>query len=121
MPISRNGTLQQYAGRLHRLHHNKRFVHAYDYVDHYVPMLARMYERRLKGHSTIEYVVEREASRRPMRLKLYRGRNEVRLLGYSSTACHFFCNYLFALRCETRRQPESDSVYSAATWAVTRL
>ena len=61
MPISRNGTLQQYAGRLHRLHHNKRFVHAYDYVDHYVPMLARMYERRLKGYSTIGYVVEQEA------------------------------------------------------------
>ena len=51
MPISWKGTLQQYVGRLHRLHDNKRFVQVYDYVDDYVLMLARMYERRLKGYS----------------------------------------------------------------------
>jgi superfamily II DNA or RNA helicase len=62
MPISWKGTLQQYVGRLHRLHDNKRFVQVYDYVDHYVPMLARMYERRLKGYSTIGYVIEQETS-----------------------------------------------------------
>jgi superfamily II DNA or RNA helicase len=62
MPISWKGTLQQYVGRLHRLHDNKRFVQVYDYVDNYVPMLARMYERRLKGYSTIGYVIEQEAS-----------------------------------------------------------
>jgi superfamily II DNA or RNA helicase len=44
MPISWKRILQQYAGRLHRLHDNKRFVQVYDYVDNYVPMLARMYE-----------------------------------------------------------------------------
>ena len=43
MPISWKGTLQQYVGRLHRLHDNKRFVQVYDYVDNYVLMLARMY------------------------------------------------------------------------------
>jgi len=62
MPISWKGTLQQYVGRLHRLHDNKRFVQVYDYVDNYVLMLARMYERRLKGYSTIGYVVEQAAS-----------------------------------------------------------
>jgi len=61
MPISWKGTLQQYVGRLHRLHDNKRFVQVYDYVDNYVPMLARMYERRLKGYSTIGYVIEHES------------------------------------------------------------
>jgi superfamily II DNA or RNA helicase len=61
MPISWKGTLQQYVGRLHRLHDNKRIVQVYDYVDHCVPMLARMYERRLKGYSTIGYVIEAEA------------------------------------------------------------
>jgi hypothetical protein len=30
-------------------------------VDHYVPMLARMYERRPKGYGTIGYVIEQEA------------------------------------------------------------
>src|SRR6202166_4092182 len=62
MPISWQGTLQQYVGRLHRLHDNKRFVQVYDYVDNYVLMLARMYERRLKGYSTIGYVIEQETS-----------------------------------------------------------
>jgi superfamily II DNA or RNA helicase len=62
MPISWKGTLQQYVGRLHRLHDNKRFVQVYDYVDNYVLMLARMYERRLKGYSTIGYIVEQETS-----------------------------------------------------------
>ena len=61
MPISWKGTLQQYVGRLHRLHDNKRFVQVYDYVDNYVRMLARMYERRLKGYAAIGYVIEQEA------------------------------------------------------------
>ena len=60
MPISWKGTLQQYVGRLHRLHDNKRFVQVYDYVDNYVLMLARMYERRLKGYAAIGYVIDAE-------------------------------------------------------------
>ena len=62
MPISWKGTLQQYVGRLHRLHDNKRFVQVYDYVDGYVLMLARMYERRLKGYAAIGYVIEQETN-----------------------------------------------------------
>ncbi len=62
MPISWKGTLQQYVGRLHRLHDNKRFVQVYDYVDSYVPMLARMYGRRTKGYGAIGYVIEQETS-----------------------------------------------------------
>ena len=63
MPISWKGTLQQYVGRLHRLHDNKHVVQVYDYVDDGVPMLARMFERRLKGYSAIGYRVERSGSR----------------------------------------------------------
>ncbi|MBV9268090.1 MAG: DEAD/DEAH box helicase, partial [Acidobacteriaceae bacterium] len=58
MPISWKGTLQQYVGRLHRLHDGKRVVQVYDYVDPNVPMLARMYERRLKGYDMIGYAIE---------------------------------------------------------------
>lgn len=57
MPISWRGTLQQYAGRLHRLHDNKRVVQIYDYVDARVPMLVRMFEKRLKGYERIGYRV----------------------------------------------------------------
>jgi hypothetical protein len=55
MPISWKGTLQQYVGRLHRLHDAKRIVRVYDYVDSNVLMLARMFARRLKGYSSIGY------------------------------------------------------------------
>lgn len=57
MPISWKGTLQQYVGRLHRLHDNKRIVQVYDYIDANVLMLARMYERRLKGYAAIGYTI----------------------------------------------------------------
>ncbi len=57
MPISWKGTLQQYVGRLHRLHDNKREVQVYDYVDTQVPMLARMYARRQSGYRAIGYVI----------------------------------------------------------------
>jgi superfamily II DNA or RNA helicase len=57
MPISWKGTLQQYVGRLHRLHDAKRVVQVYDYVDADVPMLARMYGRRLKGYSDMGYKI----------------------------------------------------------------
>ena len=60
MPISWKGTLQQYVGRLHRLHDNKRFVQVYDYLDNYVVMLARMYERRLKGYAAIGHSIEQD-------------------------------------------------------------
>lgn len=60
MPISWRGTLQQYVGRLHRVHDGKKIVRVYDYVDAQVPMLARMYERRLKGYRAIGYEPEAE-------------------------------------------------------------
>ena len=35
-------------------------VQVYVYVDGYVPMLAGMYERRLKGYDAIGYAIEQE-------------------------------------------------------------
>ncbi|MFO7726997.1 MAG: hypothetical protein R6X11_01575 [Desulfonatronovibrio sp.] len=52
---SHNSSLQQYAGRLHRLHHNKRNVIIYDYVDENVPQLARMYDKRMAGYRAMGY------------------------------------------------------------------
>ncbi len=61
MPISWRGTLQQYAGRLHRLHDEKREVIIYDYVDPVVPVLARMWEKRLRGYRAMGYHVDATA------------------------------------------------------------
>jgi superfamily II DNA or RNA helicase len=57
MPISWKGTLQQYVGRLHRLHDAKRVVRVYDYVDPNVLMLARMYAHRPRGYGLIGYKI----------------------------------------------------------------
>ena len=60
LPISWRGTVQQYAGRLHRIHENKREVRIYDYVDTRVPVLRRMYDRRMKGYASMGYRVQRD-------------------------------------------------------------
>jgi superfamily II DNA or RNA helicase len=53
MPVSWKGTLIQYSGRLHRLHPAKTEVRIYDYVDREVPMLLRMFEKRLTTYRAI--------------------------------------------------------------------
>lgn len=58
MPISWKGTLQQYAGRLHRLFENKKEVQIHDYVDIHVRMLEKMYQRRLNGYAAIGYKIK---------------------------------------------------------------
>lgn len=54
-PISWKGTLQQYAGRLHRSHSNKTEVQIYDYVDLQVPVLMSMFRKRVKGYKAMGY------------------------------------------------------------------
>jgi superfamily II DNA or RNA helicase len=58
MPVSWKGTLVQYTGRLHRLSPGKTEVRIYDYVDPAVPLLARMFEKRLRGYRAIGYARE---------------------------------------------------------------
>src|SRR5215211_2665162 len=63
MPISWRGTVQQYVGRLHRLHADKRIVRVYDYVDASVPVLNRMYEKRVKAYEAVGYSVARRSGK----------------------------------------------------------
>jgi len=55
LPVSWKGTLIQYTGRLHRLHPGKTEVRIFDYVDRAVPMLMKMFEKRLRGYRAIGY------------------------------------------------------------------
>lgn len=55
MPIAWKGTVTQYAGRLHRSHPGKRDVLIYDYVDAEVPVLRRMFAKRLRTYRTLGY------------------------------------------------------------------
>ena len=65
MPVSWKGTLVQYAGRLHRLHPGKTDVRIYDYVDRDVPVLARMFKKRLRGYRAMGY--DRDSGTPPRR------------------------------------------------------
>jgi phosphatidylserine/phosphatidylglycerophosphate/cardiolipin synthase-like enzyme len=62
MPISWKGTIQQYAGRLHRLYEGKNEVLIYDYVDVHVRMFEKMYNRRLSGYASIGYKIKGDIS-----------------------------------------------------------
>ncbi len=55
LPISWEGRVAQYTGRLHRLHEGKTKVEVYDYVDVRIPVLDRMYRKRLKAYKSGGY------------------------------------------------------------------
>ena len=55
MPVSWKGTLQQYAGRLHREHADKTDVRIIDFVDTAHPALLRMWEKRQRGYRAMGY------------------------------------------------------------------
>jgi len=55
MPVSWKGTLQQYAGRLHREHASKADVRIIDFVDTGHPALLRMWEKRRRGYRAMGY------------------------------------------------------------------
>ncbi len=55
LPVSWSGTLIQYTGRLHRPHPGKSEIRIFDYVDREVPMLLRMFEKRLRAYRGIGY------------------------------------------------------------------
>ena len=55
LPIAWKGKVAQYSGRLHRNYEGKTEVQVYDYVDIHIPVLERMYQKRVKSYSAIGY------------------------------------------------------------------
>jgi superfamily II DNA or RNA helicase len=56
-PFSWKGTLIQYAGRLNRTYYGKTETKIYDYVDEKVPVLLRMYNKRVKGYKALGFSI----------------------------------------------------------------
>lgn len=56
-PISWDGSVTQQVGRLHRSHEGKHQVEIFDYIDLSIPMLARMYQKRLKTYAKLGYEI----------------------------------------------------------------
>jgi superfamily II DNA or RNA helicase len=61
MPVSWKGTLQQYAGRLHREHTTKTNVRIIDFIDTGHPALLRMWDRRQRGYRAMDYRIAEES------------------------------------------------------------
>ena len=57
MPISFEGNIEQYAGRLNRDYEGKKDVIIFDYIDQHIPVLERMYHRRLRTYKKIGFEV----------------------------------------------------------------
>lgn len=57
MPISWQGNVEQYAGRLHRDYEGKQDVIIYDYVDAHIRVLESMYYKRLRTYKRIGYEI----------------------------------------------------------------
>jgi hypothetical protein len=55
LPIAWKGKVAQYTGRLHRIYEGKDDVIVYDYVDAHIPVLEKMYYKRIKGYKAVGY------------------------------------------------------------------
>ena len=89
MPIAWKGPLAQYAGRLHRNYEGKLDVQVWDYVDLNIPVLERMYHKRLKGYADLGY-----------RVQNYSGSNETGMIYNQSVYKKVFENDLLSFRHE---------------------
>lgn len=58
LPIAWKGTIAQYTGRLHRKYEGKEEVLIYDYVDVHIPVLERMYYKRLTAYRSVGYSIK---------------------------------------------------------------
>lgn len=58
MPVAFKGKLHQYVGRILQPNADKDEVRVYDYVDTKVPMLKRMFKKRLRAYRAIGFEEE---------------------------------------------------------------
>jgi hypothetical protein len=64
MPIAWKGRVTQYVGRIQRIAKNKKEVLIYDYADINIPILDRMYQKRLKTYKKLGYSLKIENKER---------------------------------------------------------
>ncbi|MDR1567763.1 MAG: DEAD/DEAH box helicase family protein [Streptococcaceae bacterium] len=60
MPISSKTNLKQYLGRLLRNLEEKEELRVYDYVDYAIPMVYRMYQKRLRTYQSLGYHLQED-------------------------------------------------------------
>lgn len=55
-PVSSEGRLEQYAGRLNRDYEGKKAVYVYDYIDAHIKVFDNMYAKRLRTYKRIGFI-----------------------------------------------------------------
>ncbi len=75
MPVSWKGKVTQYAGRIQRIVKDKKDVLIYDYIDINVPILDRMYQKRLKTYKKLGYTLKIENDGRENKNYIYETKN----------------------------------------------
>jgi len=67
--------LAQYVGRIHRQFSGKERVTVYDYVDQTLPMLRRMFQKRVKGYEAMGYSLSFKGDDTLIQTKLFKNIN----------------------------------------------
>lgn len=75
LPIAWKGKVAQYAGRLHRNYPGKSEVQIYDYIDIHIPVLERMYQKRVRGYAAIGYKIKVDAAPQAESNLIYDGKS----------------------------------------------
>ena len=75
LPIAWKGKVAQYTGRLHRNYEGKTEVRVYDYVDIHVPMLEKMYQKRVNGYVSVGYKAKADAKESVSPSVIYDGKS----------------------------------------------
>ena len=75
LPIAWKGKVAQYTGRLHRNYEGKTEVRVYDYVDIHVPMLEKMYQKRVNGYVSVGYKAKVDAKESVSPSLIYDGKS----------------------------------------------
>lgn len=74
-PISYEGRVEQYLGRLNRDYPNKKDVVVYDYIDYHMHYFSNMYYKRLKTYKRIGYQIINEINDRQEAKSIYDSNN----------------------------------------------
>ena len=70
LPISSKTNIQQYAGRLHRIHSAKKSVQVYDYVDTEIPRCQKMFKKRSRRYRGLGYkLLDKKTPEAPQELE----------------------------------------------------
>jgi len=75
LPFSWKGRTNQYIGRLHRNLDDKKELRVYDYIDIGVEMFARMYQKRMKEYTKLDYQMAEDDKTRANQTQLYTATN----------------------------------------------